>query len=150
MAIDILIYLSLKYDGDTNKIKEAVEKEEMFTRFEYNTMIRNQQYKCVDFMDYYYPQELKYLEDKPFTMFYYGDLRLLYEKDTDQKFYVSDKGNYGIAVTKTYIDSNNKPIFNYLLMDQCPSELDEIVLELKREGIEPEHPQRLKNKERSR
>lgn len=150
MERDILLYLSLKYDGNTSKISDAIEKVEMFSQYEYNSMIRTQLYKCVDFMDYYYPQELKFLENKPFTMFYYGDIRLLYEKDTDKKFYVSDKGNYGIAVTKTYIDDNNMPIFNYLVMDQCHSELDEIVIDLKREGIEPEQPQRPKVKERSR
>lgn len=77
---EILLYFSLKYQGDFEKIYKALEskeqmdqelKEELFSKVKckYTTMISKD-----------YPEALKYISCPPFVLYYYGDLSCLKEK----------------------------------------------------------------------
>lgn len=66
-----LIALSLKYEGNYTKIKEAIKNKEEVTEIEYD--------KCITILDDDYPRALLDLKMPPFVLFYKGNKELLKE-----------------------------------------------------------------------
>lgn len=75
---DILIYLSIKHNGDWSKIyNDIVNRENNFTEDMVITCLNSLQSKAVTILDEDYPQILKQIFHPPFVLFYYGDLSLV-------------------------------------------------------------------------
>lgn len=99
---DILLYFSLKYKGDFDKIFHALEskesvdidlKEELFKDIDckYTTMVSND-----------YPEALKLISGPPFVLYYHGDLSLL-DKETIGVVGMRIPSPYGKQVTETIV-----------------------------------------------
>lgn len=67
-----LIAYSLKYHGDYFKIKNAISNKEVIEP----VYLEN----CITILDEDYPKEFFELKEKPFVLYYYGDLSLLKEE----------------------------------------------------------------------
>lgn len=65
-----LLYYAVKYDGDYQKIKKALEKEEPWERITYEEAY-------ITIVDEAYPAKLKRLQYAPWVLFYEGDLTLI-------------------------------------------------------------------------
>lgn len=76
-ARNILIYLSLKYDGDWNKIYNAIKTKENVDKDAVEKCIEKIKCKAVTLIDDNYPSILKEISNPPFVIFYYGDLTLI-------------------------------------------------------------------------
>lgn len=74
---NIIIYLSIKYCGDWDKIYEAISKKEYCNNEEVERVLSSLTYKAVTILDDNYPSTLKNIYKPPFTIFYLGDLSLL-------------------------------------------------------------------------
>lgn len=66
-----LIALSIKYEGNYKKIKEAIENHEEIEELEYKN--------CITIFDDNYPKSLLELKYPPYVLYYKGDISLLKE-----------------------------------------------------------------------
>lgn len=65
-----LLYYALKYNGEYNKIKKAIESNESYQQVDYKG-------EYITIEDENYPKKLKELPNPPFVLFYRGNLELL-------------------------------------------------------------------------
>lgn len=73
----ILHYLALKYEGDWDKIAQAVQDKEKPDEELYQKLSSSSQSKYVTLIDPEYPLSLKQTYKPPIVLFYHGDLSLL-------------------------------------------------------------------------
>jgi DNA processing protein len=74
---DILTFLALKYEGDWNKIYEAIKNKELVDSETLKETIRKLKSKVCLIIDDDYPEALKKSYKPPFALFYYGDISTL-------------------------------------------------------------------------
>ncbi|MCR5308902.1 MAG: DNA-processing protein DprA [Bacilli bacterium] len=74
----ILIALSIKFEGDWKKIYQAVNEKDLDNLDEYIEMFNHSKCNAVTMLDKEYPQILKEIYNPPFVLFYYGDITLAY------------------------------------------------------------------------
>lgn len=80
---DLLLYFSLKYKGDFNKIYEALLKKEAVNVFEKDMLKKRLEISGCNYTTLVsdnYPMALKLINCSPFVLYYYGDISLLDEK----------------------------------------------------------------------
>ena len=107
-AREILIYLSLKFNGDYRRIREAIEKHEYIDD---DIDIPKTDYKAVTIVDEDYPEELKRYTMCPIVLFYYGDLSLI--KDINKNLAVIGSRittEYGSEATKEIVKDVAKDV----------------------------------------
>jgi len=76
-ARTILISLSLKYDGDWERIYEAINNKETEGIDTFSKQIEEMRCKAVTIIDPGYPEILKQIYRPPFVIYYYGNFNLL-------------------------------------------------------------------------
>lgn len=77
---EILAYLSIKYNGDWDKIYQAITNKEQVNKEEVKKVVSELNVDFIDLLDERYPQILKQVYKPPFVLFYKGDLNLLNKK----------------------------------------------------------------------
>ena len=98
---ELLIYLSYKYQGDYNKIKKAVEGNELYSKEEVVCNIKVIKSKVVTILDNDYPIMLRDLKDPPYVLYYYGDLNLV-NLDCVSMIGMRDCSEYGAMMAKYF------------------------------------------------
>ena len=76
-AREVILYLSIKYNGNWSDIFNAVRKKERIDLEEYEKITNNISCSYVTILDADYPNSLKSVYRPPFVLFYYGDLSLI-------------------------------------------------------------------------
>jgi DNA processing protein len=66
----ILVYFAKKYDGDWDKIFQAINKKELVPNEELETLQQNLDCKYVTLIDSNYPEHFKSKYKPPFVLFY--------------------------------------------------------------------------------
>ena len=66
---DILLFFSIKYEGDFYRIMNALEKKEKVDMNELELLIKKNKDNYVTILDPNYPQMLKHLNNPPFVIF---------------------------------------------------------------------------------
>lgn len=74
---DIIVYLATKYQGDWNRIYEAIKNKELVDATTVNEVVSSIKSKVCAIIDEDYPEALKKTYKPPFVLFYYGDLQAL-------------------------------------------------------------------------
>lgn len=75
---DVLIYLSIKYEGDWNAIYSDIKgRKKNFTSDDVAQAVASVKSKVVTIIDRDYPEAFKNQYKPPFVIYYYGDLSLL-------------------------------------------------------------------------
>lgn len=101
---DLLIYLSVTYEGDWDKIYDAIKrKEKNFTSEDVDRAVLSIKAKTITLLDNNYPEILKKCYRPPFVLYYYGDLTLI---DEDKSISVVGSRNcspYGEEMTKNIV-----------------------------------------------
>ena len=78
---DIIVYLAIKYQGDWNKIYDAIKRKELVDEPSVHETLAKQNSKILTIIDEEYPERLKKIYKPPFVLFYYGNLdKLEYRK----------------------------------------------------------------------
>ncbi len=77
---DILLYLSLKYDGNFEKIYKAIMNKEEINQEELDDYKQKMKCKYTTLVSANYPEALKSIACPPFVIYYYGDLNLVGQK----------------------------------------------------------------------
>lgn len=99
---EILLYLSLKYHGQFDKIYKAIEEKEQINRELLNEWKSRMKCSYTTVLSDDYPETLKAIACPPFVLYYYGDLSLLNHK-TIGVIGMRYPSEYGIEVTKTMV-----------------------------------------------
>lgn len=79
-ADEVLLYFSLKYEGNWDKIYEAIKLKKDFSEQDFLSLRVKQKSKYITILNEEYPRALKECYKPPFILFYYGDINLLKEK----------------------------------------------------------------------
>ena len=74
---ELVLYFSLKYEGDFQKIYEAVMSKEKVDENLKKELMEKLKCKYVTIFSDDYPEMLKQINCPPFVLYYYGDLKLL-------------------------------------------------------------------------
>lgn len=74
---ELVLYFSLKYEGDFQKIYEAVVSKEKVDEKLKNELMEKLKCKYVTIFSEDYPEMLKQINCPPFVLYYYGNLKLL-------------------------------------------------------------------------
>ena len=77
---EILLYFSVKYLGDWEKIYNAIENKEDVDFNLLNKITEEYKGKYFAIVDKEYPNKLKMIDRPPFVIFYKGNINLLFEK----------------------------------------------------------------------
>ena len=101
---DCLIYYALKYNGDWEKIYQAIRNKETIDWDLYETYPQNLRECAVAYSDPEYPEILKEVFHPPFVLFSKGNKELLL-KDKVSIIGTRQISEYGIEATKMVVDS---------------------------------------------
>ena len=74
---DTIIYFSLKYKGDWEKIFNALSTKEEVDEEEAKKLLTTLSTKTITILDDDYPETLKTIFRPPFVLYYYGNIKLL-------------------------------------------------------------------------
>lgn len=76
---DIMIYLATKYNGDWNRIYDAIKNKEAIDKDKVLDTVKSveEHVKCVTIIDAAYPDEYKQVYKPPFVLFYKGNIGLI-------------------------------------------------------------------------
>lgn len=77
---ELVLYFSLKYDGDFNKIYQAILDKEPINEMLKNELKMKLKCKYTTLFSHDYPESLKQINCPPFVIYYYGDLSLIKRK----------------------------------------------------------------------
>lgn len=100
---EILLYLAFKYQGQFDKIYQAIQRKEVADEEELAVFKAKLKSNYTTIVSDDYPNALKQIACPPFVLFYYGDLSLVNEK-TIGVVGMRNPTNYGIEVTKDFVD----------------------------------------------
>lgn len=101
---DILIYFSIKYQGDFEASFKAIKEKEAVSEEEVINTISRIKGKCITFFDSEYPEALKEVFQPPLALFYYGDISLLEKPSRIGIVGTRTPTNYGIKATEQICD----------------------------------------------
>ncbi len=79
---EMLIYFSVKYEGDWQKIYQAIIGKQTVEPEELKRVISPVVSNVVTMVDPEYPKELLHATNCPFVLYYYGDLSLISDPDS--------------------------------------------------------------------
>lgn len=100
---EILLYFSLKYEGDFDKILKALERKEKVEEDLKEELIKTVKSKYTTIISDDYPASLKEIPCPPFVLFYYGNLSLV-DKKTIGVIGMRHPSNYGIKATSQFVE----------------------------------------------
>lgn len=105
-AREILIYLSVKHEGDWNKIYEALSNKESGSEQEIIEVNKSVKSKVLTIIDPDYPDYLKNVFKPPIVLFYYGDISLIKDYKKNVSFIGSRKySEYGREMTEQLVST---------------------------------------------
>lgn len=101
---DIIVHLAIRYEGDWNKIYEAIKAKEPVTSDEISHSLGKLTSGAITIIDEDYPERLKRIYKPPFVLFYHGDKQLLNHPGHVLAVIGSRNPSiYGRAMTKTIV-----------------------------------------------
>lgn len=98
---EILLYYSLKYNGDFEKIFNALSRKEKVDEKLRSELKSDLKCQYVTFLSDNYPKKLKEINCLPFVLYYYGNLDLL-NSDLIAITGTTSPDEYGIKMTKQF------------------------------------------------
>lgn len=99
---EILLYLAFKYQGQFDKIYQAIQKKELADEEELAVFKKQLKSNYTTIVSDDYPDALKQIACPPFVLFYYGDLSLVNQK-TVGVIGMRKPSDYGKEVTKDFV-----------------------------------------------
>lgn len=101
---NILLYFAIKYEGDWDKIYQAINKKEKIDPKQLEEVIAKNKDNFITLISNDYPLKLKNIYKPPFVLFYKGDKNLLYDKGVNIGVVGSRKHTeYGKKVTEKLV-----------------------------------------------
>jgi DNA processing protein len=101
---DIIVYLAVKYQGDWNKIYDAIKRKELVDEQLVLDTVSKIKSKYATIVDEDYPESLKKIYKPPFVLFYNGNLNILSNRFNLGIFCGSKPTKYTIDMTKSVVN----------------------------------------------
>lgn len=102
---DIIIHLAIKYQGDWNRIYEAIKVKESVDKDDIVDSLATLTSGVITIIDDDYPESLKRIYKPPFVLFYHGDKALLdYRNHRLAVIGSRNPSQYGISMTRTIVN----------------------------------------------
>ncbi|WP_294581472.1 DNA-processing protein DprA [uncultured Thomasclavelia sp.] len=98
---ELLLYFSLKYSGDFDKIFQALKTKETVDLALKEKLFMNLKSKFTTIVSDDYPKALKYINAPPFVLYYYGNLNLVNQKCLGIVG-MRQPSNYGIKMAQKF------------------------------------------------
>ena len=98
----VLLYFSLKYNGDFQQIYDALQNKEPIDESLFKELKERIKCSYVTLLDEDYPKQLKQINNPPFVLYYYGDLSLTHHKSIGV-IGMRKPNDYGKEVTQTIV-----------------------------------------------
>ena len=127
---DVLGYFAYKYNGDSRKILEALDKRETVTPSQINQFHEKIEYDFFTAIDDNYPEILKSVENPPIVMFYKGDIELIHPDNE----IIAKQSSDGIHMIHAYqTEFTNKGITLHCVMAcECHDDMDMLMNQMER------------------
>lgn len=127
-ARDILIYLSLKYEGDFDAVLGSIRRHENLSIEEVEKVSASLPYKAVTILDAEYPLAWKNSYKTPLVVFYYGDISLVKNERKCVSFVGSREASpYGIKMSEQFATRIAKE--GYVLVSGMAKGIDAVATE---------------------
>ncbi len=106
---DLLIYFSVKYDGDWNEIYNAIKTRIKPDPEDVVNTIKSVKANAITILDENYPKRFNFMTCPPFVLFYYGDISLLND-DVNSLAVIGSRNNtdYGKEMTEYLVKGISK------------------------------------------
>ena len=89
----VLVYLSIIYNGDWNKIYKAILEKQEIDKEKMELTLKDVKDNYVTLLSPNYPEYLKHIYKPPFVLFYKGDLNLLLDKNLIRIAVIGSRNN---------------------------------------------------------
>lgn len=104
-AKDVLLYFALKFEGDYDRILEAIRTKQKIDEEDYKKVVSQFNGHYFTILDDCYPERFKRIYRPPLVIFYVGDVSLLNKlEDTISVVGTRQPSEYGIKMTNTLVD----------------------------------------------
>ncbi|MDD8037427.1 MAG: hypothetical protein PHC59_14890 [Thomasclavelia ramosa] len=130
---NILVSMALKYEGDFNKIYDALANKTQFTDNEIIDLKKDIKSSYVTIIDSNYPEALKTMESPPFVLFYEGNIKLL-DKFLPTKVFSTSETSRVISTVEP-IRKNKEIYLDYFIGCEKQDELKEMVKHMKEKPL---------------
>lgn len=130
---DVLLYFSIKYEGDFKKMFVALKTKETFDSQKLREYKKQIKHKYVTLIDDKYPDYFKTIECPPMVLFYKGNLKLI-DKGLPMEYSVLESGKRFIS-TVDITQQNRRDQFDYVIAAECQKDLDKMLEHIKSKGI---------------
>lgn len=131
---DVLLYFSMKYDGDFMKIFDAVKNKEVFDEKKFRELKKNMKHDFVTIIDDNYPNILKKVDAPPFVLYYEGNLNLV-DNPLPNEYGHLENGYRMLSTVFPYI-KNGEMRYDYLTACENHDELTKLLEHMKSKGLE--------------
>lgn len=120
---ELVLYFSLKYEGDFQKIYDALMRKERIDEVLRHELKKKLNCCYTTLFSDDYPKMLKEINCPPFVLYYYGDISLINQK-TIGVVGMRDVSEYGRTATKTFTSDLVKE--NYVIVSGMARGIDRI------------------------
>jgi len=100
---EILLYFSLKYNGDWAKIYSAINSKEPFLKEKLEELKKNLRSSYITILDDLYPKHLQHITNPPFVLYYRGNIDLIKQKDIATVVGSRHPTEYGLKCTRNIV-----------------------------------------------
>ena len=115
-----ILYFSLKYLGNWDRIFDALNNKEKIDVLEKKKLLTENKAKYITIFDKNYPEILKGIEKPPFVIYYYGNLDLINRK-VKSMYFNSVVNNDKIETIRKYIKKEYKDSTKLFLVNTITS-----------------------------
>lgn len=131
----ILLYFALKYDGNFNKIYNAISRHEPIDFTDYNQTIGKLKHKYITMLDPRYPRYLKDKANPPIVLFYHGNIKLFENEFVEPKYATLNSDNRFISTAYPVLNDPTHFVFDYVIMAESQKDLDFLIDHVNQKGV---------------
>lgn len=130
-----LLYYALKYNGDFDKIYEAIKNTEQIDYQEFNELRKNLKYNYICATDEKYPEFLKKEICPPIVLFYHGNINLL-KNDLPHRFATLNSSDKRfVSMVAPDLTQKGTIYFEHLTMAESTKDLDFLLEHMNSKGL---------------
>lgn len=130
-----LLYFSLKYDGDFNRIYDAIKKGDKIDYTELNQLKKELKYNYVCATETRYPEFLKKEISPSIVLFYEGNINLLKANLPYKYATLKSSGKRFLGMVDHNFNEEGAMFFEHLTMAESPKDLDFLLEHMKSKGL---------------
>ena len=130
-----LLYYALKYDGDFDRIYDAIKNTEQIDYQRFNELRKDLKYNYICATDAKYPEFLKKENCPPIVLFYHGNINILKTDCPYRYATLNSSDKRFVSMVAPDLTQKGTIIFEHLTMAESPKDLDFLLEHMKAKGL---------------